>query len=419
VPLLLVPAFPLTNLSLVPLLKHLTEPEEGEQAFHVVAPSVPGLGFSDAFMFSSTFSPEGGVAENVSEGVLASTVDLLDVLMQKLQYSSYLCSSTGSGIASPANIDYHIPRLLAQSHGDRCLGIHMIDAPIPEPSLVSAPLAWIKFGIAKFFHAPIFGYVKEDWRALTGSIPPAAPIQEPEAETEPDLEAGTAAPASTISAGQKSASKPIPGSTATNLGLSSGNFGPNTFAYALCDSPVGLLSLVLAGLRHLSPSHTLTQTEIINITQLAWLPGPEAAMRFWGSATAENAAMSSKQTRSKTATALTTFLGVAAAGAYKPPGWAAASHNVVYSTRHEGSAGLLVWERGSVIIDGVRGLAKAVVKTHPELVSLVPVEMTGVTIDEEGEAEAQMTNINVITDIDDVQQMDVESPDTVVLAREL
>src|ERR1700712_1968054 len=85
VPLLLLPSYPLTNLSLPKsLLKSLTEPEdEATTAFHVVVPSLPGTGFSDAF---TTSSPN----------VLEKSAGLFDALMQRLGYAFYLCSGTES-----------------------------------------------------------------------------------------------------------------------------------------------------------------------------------------------------------------------------------------------------------------------------------------------------------------------------------
>lgn len=54
---------------------------ENEQAFHVVAPSIPGFGFSDQ------------VAEEGNN--LASTAELFDALMKSLGFPKYI--ATGSG----------------------------------------------------------------------------------------------------------------------------------------------------------------------------------------------------------------------------------------------------------------------------------------------------------------------------------
>lgn len=55
--------------------------EGAQQAFHVVAPSIPGFGFSDA-----SASGECGVNE---------TADLFDRLMKKLGYDQYVAHGVG------------------------------------------------------------------------------------------------------------------------------------------------------------------------------------------------------------------------------------------------------------------------------------------------------------------------------------
>ena len=117
-PFLLLPTFPLTNLSLIPLLKPLTEPDDPQdhQPYHVIAPSIPGLGFSDAPSDQST-------------SLLEDTAQIFNLLMLKLGYEYYIASSTGSGVTSPASVDYHILRILASKYSENSLGIHIIDPP--------------------------------------------------------------------------------------------------------------------------------------------------------------------------------------------------------------------------------------------------------------------------------------------------
>lgn len=432
IPLLLVPSFPLTNLSLVPLVAPLTDPsgagagagaEDGGgdiQPFHLVIPSIPGLGFSDAF----TFPPSSASSSTPSPSVLESTAYIFNALMLKLSYPQYLCSSTGS--SAPA-VDYHVPRLLAANHANSCIGIHLIDPPVEEPKLVREPWTWTKFAIARFFHASVFGYVAEDWLALTGSSNRHKQVAKSSASTsrpahpsaEPDLEAAVE---SSEPEPQQEETEPSPSIHAarstSSLGLSA--FGilstPNTLSYALCDSPIGLLSLILAGLKAVSPEHNLSQTEVIDVAQLAWLPGPEGAMRYWSSAAREAEKMSKKNKRSEVAAAVTTFLGdEALMTKYRPPMWATSHHNVVWTRRREGRAGLLVWQKPEVVVEGVRGLASEVVKSHPSLlrrpeeVPTVGIELTGVVVEEAAGGRPVGGEI----------QMDVESPDTVIMAREL
>lgn len=423
------PAFPLTNLSLLPLIAPLTEPPradgeadgglgEEQQAFHVVIASLPGLGFSDAFT-------------STSASVLETTAHILNALMVRLSYPSYLASSTGS--SAPA-VDYQLPRLLASNHSENCKGIHIIDPPVGEPRIVREPWIWTKFAIARFFHAPIFGYVAEDWKALIGygRAPGHTSSAGRSRNTEIDLEA--AIPVSpedqAVSPSQTAQTGPTTSRSTTALGLSA--FGllttPNTLSYALCDSPVGLLSLILAGLKAVSPSHNLSPIEIIDVAQLSWLPGPEGAMRFWSAAMGEvqgegKGVNEYRGPKSHVATAVTAFLGDESEPAdYRPPMWATAYHNLVWTSRRPGRAGMIVWERPEVIFEGIRGLAAEALKTHPELrnraeeVETVGIEMTGVVI-EEGRTGVESPGAG--GGGGEGMQIDVESPDTVVVGREL
>lgn len=357
-------------------------------------PSIPGLGFSDPF----------NAVPGPGSSVIEDTAQLFNSLMLKLGYEYYIASSTGSGINSPANVDYQLPRILASKHRNHCLGIHIIDPPVQPPILSSSPLNWTKFAIAKFFHAPIFGYTATDWAALKESHWSARAARSRSASQ--DLEANPTSSTPLLS-------RPLPSS----LGLSGFSYGvagllglrePNTLAYALCDSPVGLLSLVLNGLQRISPGHSLGHTEIINLTQLAWLPGPEGAMRFWSGADAE---ADRKIDWSATPTAVTVFLGPSGAeghssGGYICPAWAGTRHNVVWSKRQEGRGGLIAWERKEAIIEGIRGLSEEILKTNTRLavgrLEEVVVDDDIIAEDEEEDAEGGL-------------QLEVESPDAVIL----
>ncbi len=102
---------------------------------------------------------------------------------------------------------------------------------------------------------------------------------------------------------------------------------PNTFSYALCDSPVGILGLVCGGLRWKSPNHKLSSTEIIDLTELAWLPGPEAAIRFLAAGVREVESLE-REKRTKSRVAVTVFGSDGATGDYICPAWANTKHNV-------------------------------------------------------------------------------------------
>ncbi|KAK8041368.1 Epoxide hydrolase [Apiospora phragmitis] len=350
-PLLLIPPFPLTSLSFAHLLQSFTEPEDAaiNQPFHLVIPSLPGLGFSDAL-------PNNTPAVSTSGEILNS-------LMNRLEYSHYLVTNAASASGSPAQIDWKLASYLATQHPNSCVGTHFISPPLAKPRLKETPIAWAKWSIAKFFSAPIMGYHKDDFSALKRNPPSEA---------------------------SKNSSIAAQFGLNHQLGLLQ---EPNTLAYALCDSPTGLLVFVLKYLKLLAPNREFTQAEIINFTQLAWLPGPEAAMRFWAhSAHHPEITESPKNKPAKKLrprVAITVFLGdeVEASGfesvqdeeaqqilpqaeikeSYACPGWAKAKYKVVYAHRASGKAGLLAWERPELIVSGVRSLAKEIVKLDSRL----------------------------------------------------
>lgn len=375
VPLLLIPPFPLTNLSLAQLVQPLSNPEDtdGAQPFHLVIPSIPGLGFSDAF----TSVGDG------EHSLLLQTAELFNTLMLRLGYKSYIASATGGGRESPAGIDYHLARLIGEAWGENCLGVHLINPLADRPRLRKEPLGWIKLSVASFFHASIFGYEAEDFAALRES------------------KKASRAKRFLLSSDTKrlSFSKKLDSCGAAGMvGLRE----PNTLAYALCDSPVGLLSWVCSVLRRSSPSHALTQTEIIDLAQLAWLPGPEAGMRFWASTVSE--AEESKRKKGKPARVSITVFGTDGVDDYVCPAWVGAKHEVVFAQRLSGNVGLLAWEKTGIVVEGIRGLFQEVAKREPRLNDQVleeaVVEQLNDTITE-GDEQTSM-------------QLDVESPDTIV-----
>lgn len=345
IPLLVIPPFPTSNLSLGHLVRHFTEPQDvsTQQPFHLVIPALPGVGFSDA------------LPNNVP--VISTTARFLDSLMHRLSYRHYLVTNASSGSASPAEIDYRLAHHLAVQYPDSCLGTHLISPPVAQPKLGEAPLEWAKWSCASLLRSPVLGYRSEDFSAISrcGGF------------------------------GTSKKTPPTARNGANVLGLRE----PNTLAYALCDSPTGLLAYVLKILRLFSPGHELTPTEIVNFTHLAWLPGPEAAMRFWAYC-ARNSEKPEKKSAPKPRVSLTVFLGDpggpqgddnagARGGAkgesvhsYSCPSWAKAKYDVVSTHRAAGNPGLLAWERPEIIAAGARSLAAAISKADTRLRPAAP-----------------------------------------------
>jgi hypothetical protein len=323
----------------------------------------------------------------VEDGVVRNTVEIFDLLMRRLEYAFYLASATGSGRQSVAGLDYHFLRVLGEEFRDSCLGVHLIEPCVEAPRFRTDPLAWMKFTVARFFHAPIFGYKQVDLDALreTARRKERLRAERLNGEERPLLFGG--------------------GGGYCALGAI-GLRQPNTFSYALCDSPVGLLSLVCNALKRRSQNHQLSNADIVDLTQLAWLPGPEAGMRFSTAAAQELLAVR-KRRKPKSRVTITVFGTDGSNDEYVCPVWANKSHEVLFAQRVRGKAGLAIWESTNVLVDGIRGLAKAIdcvdgrlkIMTSEEVV--VPVEEAVV---EEPEGDESLHGL----------QLDVESPDTVV-----
>ncbi|KAH8649633.1 Alpha/Beta hydrolase protein [Tricladium varicosporioides] len=381
IPLLLIPSFPLTNLSLTPLFAPLTDPPHptSTQPFHLVVPSIPGLGFSDRFT-----SPD------VEKDALRHTVELFDALMKRVGYEYYVASGTGCGRESPAGIDYHLPRMIGEMFPESCLGVHLLDPVVNTPQFLGAPLLWLKWMIARFFHAGIWGYNQVDWQSIKG--------QEFKERNRNKLVKRRNEEEPLLPKVERSMSRSL-----HMLGLTQ----PNTFSYALCDSPVGLLSLVCSALKRKNPKHQLSNTEIIDVTQLLWLPGPECVMRFWSAAAKEVERDSTKSINLKSKVAITTF-GIDGMGSdeYIPPAWAATKHRLLFVQRVKGGGGLTAWERTEIVVAGIRGLAKEVQMSDSRLKAKV-VEEIAVSGDE-------LISEENDREVNHGLQLDVESPDTVV-----
>ncbi|TLD21117.1 hypothetical protein PspLS_09218 [Pyricularia sp. CBS 133598] len=338
VPLLLIPPFPFTNLSVAHLGESLANPPVNDDdaapkatppiAFHVVIPSIPGLGFSDALPSNT--------------GAVPATVEMLDRLMRRLEHPYYLASGTSSGVSSPARIDWLILERLALEYASSCLGVHMISPPLQAPNVTEAPVEFAKWSIASLFGAAILGYSAQDFAALAASsaaqsrakILADAPTETP-SRTRPSTLTKQRYCAQCGGACRY-------GSHHEHLGqVGLNSLAPpqdaNTLAYALCDSPTGLLVYILKILRLLAgpgggPSRTstadkkttmpptstvagLTHDDVITIVNLAWLPGAEYALRFWSQAAARGEAEANRMRRmrngggKKPRVAVTVFLG--------------------------------------------------------------------------------------------------------------
>lgn len=383
VPLLLIPSFPSSNLSLDlgVIVRELCEPEVlGEdaqghehehghkQAFDLVIPSIPGTGFSDEIPGSKS-------------DVIKETANLFGQLMKRVGYENYIASMMGSGRERGGEVDYYLGREIGDLEG--CRGVHLIEPRWGIPTVKEGVWDWIRWKVALFFHAGVWGYEKRDWKNLS--------LQVRRGEHK--------VPGRVSLLGGK---KKMRYGAVASIGLKE----PDILAYALCDSPVGLLSFVATSLRKKSPKHHLSKEKIIDFCQLCWLPGPEAALRYYANAIRESEQLEGDMVNTKRKrVAITVFDGEEGSVGYSPPAWGMGRYEVVFVQRASGKPGLLEWERSDVIFEGIRGLAKEVLRLDDKI-QLRRLERVFV--------DGELEHDEYRDDNDHGMQLDVESPDTIV-----
>ncbi|CAO0791501.1 unnamed protein product [Mucor circinelloides] len=136
VPIVLLHGWPSTFYEFHKLINPLRDGLHGNQAFHVIVPSLPGFGFSDAPKEKGY-----GVAK------MASTIN---ALMVHLGYDKYMYHGGDWGAI--------IGKWIATRHSDHCKAYHtnlpMILPPLPTPR----NLIFYPFKVVKFFSSLLLGF---------------------------------------------------------------------------------------------------------------------------------------------------------------------------------------------------------------------------------------------------------------------
>ncbi|KAI9338078.1 Alpha/Beta hydrolase protein [Zopfochytrium polystomum] len=127
VPLLLVHGWPGSCYDFHKVLDPLADPPSSEShlpaAFHVVAPSIPGSGFSDPL-------PD---APRLTAAAVAKT---FATLMRTLGYDRFVVQGGDWGAA--------VVRELAAMEGERCVAVHLNFAPVPAPPTLASALTRLR-----------------------------------------------------------------------------------------------------------------------------------------------------------------------------------------------------------------------------------------------------------------------------------
>ncbi|KAH8731938.1 Alpha/Beta hydrolase protein [Phaeosphaeriaceae sp. PMI808] len=383
IPLLLCHSWPSSFIEVQRIIDSLTDPyslpsigQGAQQAFHVIAPSIPGFGFSDA-------------SSSLGFG-LKETAAVFNQLMLKLGYNRYVAHGIEWG--------FSICRTLALWHPQHCLAVHTANPTFTEPTPKRGAMAFIKYRIAKLTLGKLpllsFGYVPTELESF----------QDTKHSTSQD---------STY------ANQPL-GLTLHRLY----SLRPQTLSYSLCDSPIGLLAALLDIIHtrvplgppltsrsrspflsavelgrldeenaHIRNTHergasddtvrafplrpqqselntrgyTWTPTEILNWTMMQWLPGPESSLRWlrqahldttaprWNDYCAVPLGISSFHDRNSSQKT--------------PLMWGASSWNVEWVKRHLRAASLPAWEAPDLLVVDLRECFGALM-AHGKLTNL-------------------------------------------------
>ncbi|KAL6706185.1 hypothetical protein ACN47E_005920 [Coniothyrium glycines] len=354
IPLLLCHTWPSSFVEVQRIIDALIDPHSlpsfgsgAQQAFHVVAPSIPGFGFSDASL--------------AEEFGLHGTAEVFNSLMSRLGYDKYVAHGTGWG--------FSICRALALRHSTQCLAVHTANPSFTEPTWKGNRVGYLKYRIAKLTQAKIpalsFGYLPTELQSQDGER--TADVLEHSLDLHNPK-----------------------GATLHRLY----SLRPQTLAYSLCDSPVGLLAALLdviytrlppqsplisrsrspflspvelelqganqhdeaSSMRHSETSeahenssslrqgeldtrsYAWSPTEILNFTMLQWLPGPEAALRWLRRAHIDSME-SAWRTYSAVPLGISTFYSRSNSTA-TPLMWGAASWDIAWVKRHQRPATL-------------------------------------------------------------------------------
>ncbi|OQO15225.1 hypothetical protein B0A48_00608 [Cryoendolithus antarcticus] len=314
IPLLFIHGWPDSFITVSAVIDSLCEPyaaSEDEQSqapsFHVVAPTIPGFGFSEP------------VKEEGNN--LWSTAEAFDALMKRLGYMHYMVYGSDWG--------FKIARAIALQHPESCMAVHTTNPEMPWPN--------------------------PELNMFPGS--------------------GMLSPMQSIPVTPHVVSAQVPTDQ------------QQTMAFALCDSPSGLLAYLMDMIKppastsapassvptpspHLSPyaqhSPALSSTSqprdpwsptnLINWTMLHWLPGPEISLRWVANSTSMEPALWTAHSQVPLGITHYSVPG-SQRRPHDPSIWAEAYHRVAMIRRRMGDVRFAAWERPDDVVADIRELA--------------------------------------------------------------
>lgn len=307
-PLLFIHGWPGNFLEVSKMIDELANPSDPKHpAFHVVAPSIPG------YVFSQRPSAPGVDVKG--------TAFLFDKLMAKLGYNHYL--------AQGGDLGSRICRCLALFHQDRCLGTHT---------------NLITYGLPSFWRNPVISLKLMLGRAgLPGGY------------SEDDLQ-GLKRAEDFVKKG--SAYRTLHGTR------------PQTLAFALTDSPVGLLAWIGEKMYVWTDNYPWTPEELVTWTMLYWIQGPAGGMRYYK----ENRVLNRDNRSGPIAEIEFGWSPTPFAFSYFPKellplplDWAGLRQNLVYVNKHSKGGHFAAWEVPDLLLGDIRNFADIVLSKDARL----------------------------------------------------
>ncbi|KAF8713843.1 epoxide hydrolase, partial [Rhizoctonia solani] len=303
IPLLFIHGWPGSFLEVSKIIDELTNPSDPKNpAFHVVSPSLPNFTLSDR---TSTTGMD-----------LRETAFLFDKLMAKLRFKHYLAQGGDWGS--------RVCRTLAIYHKETCLGTHA--------NLIS-------YGAPTFWRNPIIGLKT----ILGGNGIPGG--------YSADEMAGLRRMQEFLTSGN------------AYMKIQATRPEASTLAYALTDSPVGLLAWIGEKLYAWTDNYPWTPEELITWTMLYWIKGPAGGLRYYK----ENHAIHRADRAgphaeiefgwSSTPFAFSRFPKEISP---VPLDWAGLRQNLVYAESHDRGGHFAAWEVPELLSDDIRQFAKIV-----------------------------------------------------------
>ncbi|KAM6528983.1 hypothetical protein FALCPG4_009935 [Fusarium falciforme] len=143
IPLLFVHGWPGSFLESTKIIPLLTDPPEGQQAFHVVAPSIPGYGFSQ-------YSKRSGFG-------LEQHAECFALLMERVGYDTYVCQGGDWGSS--------IVRYLALNHPNAVKAIHINMFLALPPNSKKSPDKFAKYEANDYSEQELQNLERTHWFA--------------------------------------------------------------------------------------------------------------------------------------------------------------------------------------------------------------------------------------------------------------